>query len=66
MYAGKAIGGPLDGVKLTAALSWDGRVRTSDARVVDYHRGHYAWSKVRGTWCWRDTPFPEHYGKHAY
>jgi len=43
MFTGKAIGGPLDSVKLTAPLSWDGRVLTSDKRVVEHYPGKHVY-----------------------
>lgn len=42
VHAGKAFGGPRDGIKLTASARWDG--------TVHGHEGHYEW---QGTgWQW--------------
>jgi len=51
-----AIGGPLDGVKLSADDTWNGRVRLSNAPKNQdgpeaYHPGHYYWRE--NAWVWR-------------
>lgn len=45
MKKAKAKGGPLDGVTLTAPLSWDGWV----PKNLD---GYYLWSYDAGAWLW--------------
>jgi len=56
---GKAVGGPRDGIKLTAGVDWDGRVQVfttsapDDKRGRTYHKGRYIWSDVTSTWNWR-------------
>lgn len=51
----RAVGGPLDGIKLAAEPRWNGRVpirRTGESSVVRYHDGHYRWSESRQVWEW--------------
>lgn len=56
MYEGKALGGPRDGVKLTAELSWDGMVeqpRKANTGIT-YYPGHYQWNSRTGRWVWAE------------
>lgn len=55
MLKGRAIGGPLEGVKLSAPEGWDGLVKNGDGRFDKYHNGYYLWSVVRQTWVWCRT-----------
>jgi len=50
----RAMGGPLDTVKVSAELKWDGRVRTpeSTAKVAKYYRGKYLWDWDFRAWIW--------------
>lgn len=53
METGIAIGGPRDGVKLSAGPSWDGRVkdiRHSMGAIERYFPGRYRW--VERVWLW--------------
>ena len=45
MKRAKALGGPLDGVKLTAPLSWDGLIPKN-------FDGYYLWDYDRDGWVW--------------
>lgn len=49
-----AMGGPRDGIKLTAGLKWDGRVRLpgSTDKAPKYHRGRYEWDWDYNAWIW--------------
>lgn len=48
---GKAIGGPRDGVLLTASLAWNG--------VIQGHLEHnYKWDNGRDAWVWVTSPAP--------
>lgn len=55
MLMGRAVGGPRDGVRLTADRMWDGRIRMpsragqGEHRDVNWHDGHYVW---HDTWVW--------------
>jgi hypothetical protein len=57
METGIGIGGPRDGVKLTAAVNWDGRVREPNQRddegaIKRYYPGRYRWSTIVPGWVW--------------
>jgi hypothetical protein len=57
MYEGLAIGGPRDGVKLTAQPDWDGRIAFYDRTpfhtpVQRHHPGRYKWDTALNTWVW--------------
>lgn len=59
MYEGFAMGGPRDGVKLTAGARWDGRVQTPEAtaKVPKYFKGRYEWDWDFRAWVWHaDKP----------
>ena len=47
MVTGKAIGGPRDGIKLTASQTWDGIVMID---LVRAHKGKYTWDGKNWTW----------------
>lgn len=54
-YEGKAIGGPRDGVKLTAPLSWNGKIRLPEARVTSSstnYPGTYVFDEYEWVWTW--------------
>jgi len=69
MYTGNAKGGPRNGVKLTASINWDGRVKDSKFRCKPasriggrprterepgyYHPGRYVFNPYECTWDWR-------------
>lgn len=48
---GIAVGGPLEGTKISAGYSWNGRM-TKDMT------GRYAWDSLMQVWCWTlvDSP----------
>lgn len=68
LYEGKAIGGPRDGVKLSASLQWDGRIRkqTKEGETTSTtYPGFYKWMDAsldefgsNYTWVWQ--PDKEH------
>lgn len=58
MYEGRGSGGPMDGIKLTAPLSWDGLIplpRLTEGSAVRYHPGKYIWQSRAGRWLWTET-----------
>lgn len=62
VFESRAIGGPLDGVKITAQLNWNGSIKnnkqSSNNSIVAYP-GHYRWSTIRNAWIWhadKDKP----------
>jgi len=58
MISGKAIGGPLDGVKVTAGVSWFGTIPTHRLRadaLVRYYPGRYVWNIDKSCWVWQDN-----------
>jgi hypothetical protein len=74
MLAGRAIGGPRDGVRLEAHPTWDGRIlipskaaehrpdrdtAPDDRRGRTYHPGRYAWDSERSTWAWVNVETPD-------
>lgn len=44
---GRARGGPLDGVKVTAGSAWDGRIQ-------QIATGRYVWDPALSGWRWVD------------
>lgn len=61
MNKGRAVGGPRDGIMLTAGADWDGRIKLPTAHghskaLESYYPGYYAW--VRGVWRWRESYRP--------
>lgn len=55
MYEGRAVGGPRNGIKLTAPLSWDGMIplpKATENAAIRYHPGRYIWQSERGMWLW--------------
>lgn len=53
MLHGRAIGGPRNGIVLTANEAWDGRIRYPDTgKVREWYYGYYYWCTERGTWVW--------------
>ena len=53
MVSGKAVGGPKDGIKLTAPISWDGIVypiQRGIKPVCKPYPGKYRWKEA--TWRW--------------
>lgn len=58
MYEGRAVGGPRNGVKLSAGHSWDGIVYRATRQHDEYHSmrrahpGRYIWQATDGTWLW--------------
>lgn len=57
MISGRANGGPLDGVKLTAGVSWPGTIpirrQRADA-LVRYYQGRYIWDIDKACWVWQE------------
>lgn len=58
MLVGKAKGGPLDGVKLSAQYTWNGEVahpagKTRFGQTIPAHPGNYLWDRKAQTWVWR-------------
>jgi len=59
MFEGKAKGGPLNGVKLTAPYEWDGFVnkpRTKSEQPKTYLPGRYVWKFADQLWQWEPLP----------
>ena len=59
MLQSRALGGPRDGVKLTAGPSWNGRVETpqSTPKAPKYYGGRYVWDWDFQAWIWHaDKP----------
>jgi len=59
MFEGRATGGPLDGVKLTAPYEWDGIVnipRKSSMQAKTYYPGRYKWHFAKQLWEWQSLP----------
>lgn len=60
MMTGVAVGGPRDGVKLSAGSSWDGRVRLRPPKneqempssKIIFHPGYYKWYPKYDSWVW--------------
>lgn len=54
MITAIAHGGPRDGVKLTAALTWDGRIQRPDSteKVQKHYNGRYKWDWDYNAWIW--------------
>ncbi len=58
MLEGKAQGGPLAGVKVSAQPDWNGiiyysqQVRAFTASVRKAHAGRYKWDTDVNTWVW--------------
>lgn len=52
MLTAKAVGGPRDGVKLSAVVTWDGIVRYITNHGIHMHPGHYKWRID----CWKWIP----------
>lgn len=56
MKSGKAIGGPLNNVKLDGAVTWHGKIvkwvsmRDGARRAAGFHPGHYTWNGTN--WLW--------------
>ena len=78
LCTGIAIGGPRDGVKLSAQATWDGKVRSNPGggseRII-YYPGYYAWrhpeindfeeKQSEITWVWITTePLRNREGQH--
>lgn len=51
MVSGKAVGGPRDGIKLTASRNWDGIVMENSVRA---YNGKYIWDGEG--WVWKAEP----------
>lgn len=60
MFESKASGGPLDGVKLSAPITWDGMVREPDKgdRTRKWYRGFYKWNFEFKMWMWQNRSHP--------
>lgn len=61
MYESRAIGGPLNGVKLCAPGTWEGLIRKEFAPAHTqaskyYHPGRYVWVGFDG-WTWKPGRF---------
>lgn len=64
MRTSVAIGGPLDGVKLTGGIQhWDGRIQKRTGKTPDeelrikvYHDGYYGWDPLANQWIWHVGP----------
>lgn len=60
MVEGRAVGGPRDGIMLTASPNWDGRVQRSgkarqhNTTELQYYDGYYKWHDINGVWKWKD------------
>lgn len=62
MHAGIARGGPRAGVKITASITWDGKVEKPNgsesqgtgaiASQRRYYPGRYFWEFSANTWVW--------------
>lgn len=52
MKEGRAVGGPLDKVKIKASIAWDGTI----ARGKDVHPGNYSWNGTN--WVWAGAVLP--------
>lgn len=56
METGVGVGGPRDGVRLTASTDWDGRVQKpgtfADGSVKRYYPGRYVWLSITSKWLW--------------
>ena len=53
LYESRAKGGPLDGIKLSSGLGWDGKiVKRRSQGFVHYHAGYYAWNHGQSQWVW--------------
>lgn len=57
MYESIASGGPLNGIRICAALSWNGWVRNTEmhtSKLVSaaYHPGCYVWDSEQCAWVW--------------
>lgn len=53
MIEGKAVGGPLSGVKITAPFEWDGIVRHGNGNFTRLHPGHYKRKKSGDNIVWK-------------
>lgn len=65
MLTGKAVGGPLHGVKLSGPKHWDGLIKIpgqqSNTARPEYHHGHYEW--WGNVWRWKShapEPLPRY------
>lgn len=68
MLEGYAIGGPRDGIKLTASPFWDGGVTeryTGNGAPVLFE-GHYEWSNKHKTWIWSEKPITKSRARVKY
>lgn len=67
METGIAIGGPRDGIKLSAELTWDGRIEKhsgfNGGVVKKYYSGRYKWSAAVPGWCWQPDSTSSTVGK---
>lgn len=74
---GKAIGGPLDKVKLSAPEKWDGKIRiksrTPGELLAAYYPGYYKWgvanpedfdTELIVSWVWIPEPHKTQEGKN--
>lgn len=55
LLSGKCVGGPSDGVTVSAPGTWDGKIKKITRRgsaLVRYHPGHYEWNVD----CWQWVP----------
>lgn len=64
MNISRAIGGPLDTVKLSAGDEWDGRIKhppghrcVSSNPATLFYPGRYRWV---GAWVWEDAEVHQH------
>lgn len=56
MYEGVGVGGPRNGIKLSAGPTWDGRIKKKGNENKNdngaYHRGRYIWDADLQVWEW--------------
>jgi hypothetical protein len=59
MLEGRARGGPLNRVKLSASYAWDGTIIKAQSKdYVTFHQGKYTWEPWERVWVWRDEVIP--------
>lgn len=54
LYENIAQGGPLDGIKVAAPGTWDGRIAIPKKGrfIPEYYPGAYRWDLNQWTWVW--------------
>ncbi len=64
METGIGIGGPRNGIKLSAPIGWDGRIREPSAQgdnegaIKRYYPGRYFWHGSIPAWVWAPETEP--------